>query len=259
LQIAHAEVPVIPRLRRRWLRALALGLALCCLTASSGARQLLAADVAGDPKPQSVVASVFRNVAAFALTTGIKGLFGMAPGYLQALIPTVCPAMAMPVLIGAGLLEGAISLTVATAILGKENRRWLVRSFLLASALSSVTTYFLAPMLAPWVTVVVSNLVRMAIFSLLTKPPNVSMTSHLINEVESKITGENSEAGTGKTTEPKASLAPTCLSVVELERPRREAYNQYLLAEGPELREAAYADFKRYTEQLAVAAAAAAR
>ncbi len=232
------------RCKRTFGRYLAIFLILCftCAIVPTPLR----ADEESSEKPEkkkgSFVGSILRAGAAIGATTAIKGLFGMAPGYLSALIPTLGPSMAVPMLIGAGLLEGAISLTVFTMIMDQKDRRWLVRSFLLASIVSVAATFFLSGLMAPWAVTVVSNLLRLGLFSLLTRPPNKDLTEHLVDEVKA-VVGKDTE----DTVETDEGLE---LSAKEIEDLRKQAYADYLAAEDLDSRAEAHKRFKKYTDLL---------
>jgi len=224
-----------------WLRRCVATWVLFCFCTVLAAPVAAAADEEL-PKKRSILETMLRGGAALAATTAIKGLFGMAPGYLATLIPAMGPAMTVPLLVGAGLLEGAISLTVFSAIMGQKERRWLVRSFLLASVASVAMTYFLGPLMAPWAVTVLSNVVRLGIFALLTRPPDKGLTEHLVDEVKSTVKGNG-----GSTASPD-DLAGR--SAAELEQFRRQAYAEYLGAADTETRADAYERFKKATDAL---------
>lgn len=188
------------------------------------------------------MSSGLRLGAAIGATTLIKGLFGMAPGYLSALIPTMGPSMAVPLLIGAGLLEGAISLSVFSLIMKKENRRYLIRAFLLASVVSVASTFFLSGILSPIALTLVSNLLRLGLFSLLTRPPEKELGEHLVDEVKTVVGKEPED-----TVETSMGVE---FSAKELDELRRESYQKYIDAETIELRAKAYKDFNNYTNLL---------
>lgn len=217
---------------------LVLVLVVSLLGTGPGAGALLAQDA--PPESRSFMETAIRGGLAFAATTAIKGLFGMAPGYLGALIPSFGPAFAVPLLVGAGLVEGLISLTVFSAIMGTQDRRWLVRSYLAASVLSVLTTFMLGGVFSPLVVTVISNVARLVLFALLTRPPGTSLTKHLVSEV--------SMGAVDPTSTPSAP--GTSLSVAELEEARRQAYRECVGASAEDVRAAAYDRFARLTVQL---------
>ena len=236
-------------MKGRYNRFLGRIIALClvlCFTCTIVPQPLQASDEvkeeAQEEKKGSLLGSMLRLGGAFAATTAIKGLFGMAPGYLTTLIPTLGPTMAVPMLIGAGLLEGAISLSIFTLIMDQKDRRYLIRAFLMASIVSVAATFFLSGLMAPWAVTVLSNVLRLGLFSLLTRPPNKDLTEHLVDEVKAVV---------GKDTTDKVETEEGVeLSAKELEELRKQAYQDYLAAADLDGRAEAHTRFKKYTDLL---------
>jgi len=229
-------------------------LLVCCLVTNFFPSTLLAAppisddsaevsSTASPSKERPMWNTILRGFAAFAVTTGIKGIFGMAPGYLASLIPAFSPAFAIPVLVGAGLLEGVISFGAISAILGMKDRENLVRSFLVASVVASSTHFFLAGFLAPFQLNLLASVLRLGLFWILTKPEHETLEQHLVAEVKSAV-GQGSD---DVTTSPPTSQN---LGIAEVEQLRRLAYNNYLAATEDSSREEAYERFHYYTRLL---------
>jgi len=206
-----------------------------------------AVDSANEKEDRSLAESGVRWGLAFAATSAIKGLFGMAPGYLAAFLPSMGASMFVPALIGAGLLEGMISLSVFSAITGVKDRQWLTRSFLMASVVSVAATFFLAGMMSPLALTLVSNGLRLAVFAMLTRPPDKSITDHIVDEVKDVV-------GVAKTDEEQAAIgakaSKASLSLSEIETLRLEAYSGYVKASDSNERTKFYNDFKGYSELL---------
>lgn len=198
---------------------------------------------------RSKAETVARYGAAFAATSAIKGLFGMAPGYLMTFLPSMGASLFVPALIGAGIVEGAISLTVFSAITGIKDRQYLVRAFLLASVVSVTATYFFTGLMAPWLVTLLSNTLRLVVFSMLTRPPDKDVTEHIVDEVKDVVgIDEKSDDTSSHETVSKSSL-----SLTDIQKLRLEAYNGYVGSSDNSQRTSYYNDFKHYSQLLLTA------
>ena len=93
--------------------------------------------------------------------------------------------------------------------------------------------------MAPWAVTILSNVMRLALFSLLTRPPNKDLTEHLVDEVKAVV---------GKETEDTVETEEGVdLSAKELEELRKQAYRDYLAAADLDSRAEAHGRFTKYT------------
>jgi len=199
---------------------------------------------------RSLLETGARFGAAFAATSAIKGLFGMAPGYLTTFLPAMGASFVIPALICAGLIEGAISLTVFSAITGIKDRQWLVRAFLMASVVSVAATFFLSGMMAPWLVALISNGLRLAMFSMLTRPPDKTVAAHLVDEVKEVVGTDNTDDAEEKNDNAMLVKKAATLSISEIQDKRMKAYKGYMNAENSEERTSFYYDFKHFSQLL---------
>lgn len=200
-----------------------------------------------DEKGRSLLENGVRYGLAFSATSFIKGLFGMAPGYLATFLPSMGASMFVPALIGAGLLEGLISLSVFSAITGVKDRKWLTRSFLVASVVSVAATFFLAGMVSPLALTLITNGLRLAVFAMLTRPSDTSVADYIVEEVKDVVGVESSDDNELKTSIDSDSQK-SALTITEIEALRLESYSAYIKASDSNERTKYYNDFKVYSE-----------
>jgi hypothetical protein len=156
-------------------------------------------------------------------------------------------SMFVPALIGAGLLEGLISLSVFSAITGVKDRKWLTRSFLVASVVSVAATFFLAGMVSPLALTLITNGLRLAVFAMLTRPSDTSVADYIVEEVKDVVGVESSDDNELKTSIDSDSQK-SALTITEIEALRLESYSAYIKASDSNERTKYYNDFKVYSE-----------
>lgn len=184
---------------RQFLRPISALLAALLLLAPPAAQVAAAADLAnaqevapgiavGEPHPDAPPMTTdaaarpawWRLAAGFLVTSGIKyALGGLGPAKLLPMLGSLGPASGMASLIGIGLLEAGISISLFQLISGLRTDDRQFMAFLLAAGVTAALSPLITSAMGPIAATLLTNAGRLLLFNLIARKEDQPLSSVL--------------------------------------------------------------------------------
>jgi hypothetical protein len=181
---------------RRFMRPISALLAALLLLAPPATQLAAAAEVASEARaseevatgvPEPVLASEaaprpawWRIAAGFLVTSGIKyALGGLGPARLLPMLGSLGPATGMASLIGIGLLEAGVSISLFQLISGIRTNDRQFLAFLLAAGVTAALSPLITTAMGPIAATLLTNAGRLLLFNLIAREEHEPLSSVL--------------------------------------------------------------------------------